>query len=744
MKTPLHLTKNIAAALAIPLFLLPIDRLAAQTDGTWTKTNAGTADWNDSANWSGGNIADGVGATANFTPLQNTTRIVNIDTTSRTVGIFNLLNQHNNGSSSQSYTFATTMANSLTFDNGASTAQLNTLVPSYESGGTNTFSVPMFVGSSLDINNGRPLSSNTLTLSGPVSASSTGTKTISNVSTGPAAVVISGAVSDGSGVVGIRQNSATSQMTLSGTNTHTGGTAIDAGVLAISSNANLGAAAGGVTFNGGTLRVTSSINDSGYQPLTTVNAGGGTIQADGFVNYYGVIAGSGTLTKTGGNVLSLNNAGNTHTGGIVVNDGQLRVRNDGAFGAASNGVTFADGTTFRQSDTFDAGAGRTLTLASGNVIVSTTSNFGWQGTVTGAGGMTKVESATLTLSGTNDYVGNTVIQAGSVRIDADENLGAASSGVMLDGGTLQVDNVVSGTGVVSDRSLNVTVGGGTVQTDKFVNWGGVVSGSGVLTKTGGSTLSLNNDANSHSGNIDVQAGKLRIRAGDGSLGAAGNNVTLADGSTFQVSNFGSVTDPTVSASRTLTLTSGTVTFEIDSETPMAAAITGAGGLTKIGASDFTMIGLATYTGATTINEGNFILGASERLADTSNIVLGGGTLDAAGFSETAGTLLLTGNSSLLLGGTGTNSFSFANSSALDWSSFTMDINGTFVGGQSVRFGFDSTGLTMGQLSAISINGIGAGIDSAGFLTAVPEPSAVALFGLALAVLVFVRRRRQTA
>jgi hypothetical protein len=75
-------------------------------------------------------------------------------------------------------------------------------------------------------------------------------------------------------------------------------------------------------------------------------------------------------------------------------------------GAASYGVTFADGTTFRIQDAFDAGAAQTLTGGGpGNVTVSTTSNFGWQG----AGGFTKVDAAMLTQTGTNDYVGNTVL-----------------------------------------------------------------------------------------------------------------------------------------------------------------------------------------------------------------------------------------------------------------------------------------------------------------------------------------------
>ncbi len=43
-------------------------RVAAQTSGTWTNTTSDGA-WSSPANWSGGNIASGMGATADFSTL---------------------------------------------------------------------------------------------------------------------------------------------------------------------------------------------------------------------------------------------------------------------------------------------------------------------------------------------------------------------------------------------------------------------------------------------------------------------------------------------------------------------------------------------------------------------------------------------------------------------------------------------------------------------------------------------------
>ncbi len=47
---------------------------------------------------------------------------------------------------------------------------------------------------------------------------------------------------------------------LTATNSYQGGTGITAGTLQVSSDANLGAASGGLTFNGGTLRTTASFS----------------------------------------------------------------------------------------------------------------------------------------------------------------------------------------------------------------------------------------------------------------------------------------------------------------------------------------------------------------------------------------------------------------------------------------------------------------------------------------------------
>jgi T5SS/PEP-CTERM-associated repeat protein/autotransporter-associated beta strand protein len=61
--------------------------------------------------------------------------------------------------------------------------------------------------------------------------------------------------------------------TLTGTNTYTGGTAINGSTLAVAADANLGGAAGRLTFAGGTLQFSSGFTTN---RVVTLNAGGGT------------------------------------------------------------------------------------------------------------------------------------------------------------------------------------------------------------------------------------------------------------------------------------------------------------------------------------------------------------------------------------------------------------------------------------------------------------------------------------
>ena len=102
---------------------------------------------------------------------------------------------------------------------------------------------------------------------------------------------------------------------LTAANTYSGGTAVNEGVLAAAADANLGAATGGLAFDGGTLQFLSGFATN---RAVALNAGGGTFDTNGnSATLAGVISGIGGLTKIGAGTLVLSGA-NSYTGGTIL------------------------------------------------------------------------------------------------------------------------------------------------------------------------------------------------------------------------------------------------------------------------------------------------------------------------------------------------------------------------------------------------------------------------------------------
>lgn len=123
------------------------------------------------------------------------------------------------------------------------------------------------------------------------------------------------------------------------------------------------------------------------------------------------------------------------------------------------------------------------------------------------------------------------------------------------------------------------------------------------------------------------------------------------------------------------------------------------GVTPGDASGLVFAGSNTYSGATTVNNGLLRLGADGAIRSASPVILAGGTLDMGRFTNTAGTLAVTGAGTLVLG---PGALSFANSSGVAWPG-ELTLAGD-LGAASVRFGADSSGLTSAQLAKIHYSG----------------------------------------
>jgi len=120
---------------------------------------------------------------------------------------------------------------------------------------------------------------------------------------------------------------------------------VKSGAVQVTIDANLGAASGGITLDGGALRYgTDAVTARSF----TLGAGGGTLDAsNGFLTLTNAITGTGSLIKTGGNILTLFGA-STYTGSTSLVAGTLKVEGS----LASSAVVMTTGTlNFNNSGT---------------------------------------------------------------------------------------------------------------------------------------------------------------------------------------------------------------------------------------------------------------------------------------------------------------------------------------------------------------------------------------------------------
>lgn len=300
--------------------------------------------------------------------------------------------------------------------------------------------------------------------------------------------LLSGVI-DGTGVL---TKTGAGTLTLTGSNTYGGGTFIDAGVLSVSSDGNLGNATGGMVFDGGVLQNTGSFASA---RTVTLEEGGGIFQTDADLLLSNVIDGIGTLVKTGAGALTLTGT-NTYAGGTTISAGTLQLGGGGTSGSIAGDV-----------------------LNNGTLVFSRSDVYRFTGLISGNGAVEQAGSGTTILSGDNTYAAQTTVQSGELLINGDQS-GASGLAVVESGGTLGGMGTVGGNVIVND--------GGAISPGDLGNIPGLFTINGTLTLSGGSGLDY------HFGQANVVGGAFNdlIEAGgdlvlDGTL-----NVTETPGGNF--------------------------------------------------------------------------------------------------------------------------------------------------------------------------------------------------------------------
>ncbi len=361
------------------------------------------------------------------------------------------------------------------------------------------------------------------------------------------------------GGTGRVEKSGDDKLTLSGSNTYTGGTLISSGTLVANDVNALG---------------TGDVTDNATLML---NTGG---------DFTNNIGGTGRVEKSGDDALTLSGS-NTYTGGTLISGGTLVANDVNALG------------------TGDITDNATLAL---NAVGD------FDNAISGSGKVEKSGDDALTLSGSNTYTGGTLISSGTL---VASNVEALGTGDVTDNATLELntsgtfDNAISGSGQVvksGDKMLTLSgansYSGGTLISDGTLVASNVESlGTGDVTNN--ATLELNTGGdftNNISGSGQV------VKSGDDALALSGANSytggTLISSGTLVATNVDALGSGDVTDNATLELNTGG-TFD--------NAISGSGQVVKSGDDALTLSGSNTYTGGTLISGGTLVASNVEAL-----------------------------------------------------------------------------------------------------------------------------------
>ncbi len=409
----------------------------------------------------------------------------------------------------------------------------------------------------------------------------------------------------------------------------------------------------GVDFDsGGTVFIS---NSEAFTLLGNVNASGGFSSFDNSSGSIDLGTGNRTFNVEPGTTLEVNpqllNGDLTKS-----NDGLLNIRNSTAF---TGNITLSGGTLrmaagFTNNQNFVAPVGTTIELNNGS----------YSGVVSGAGNFGVAGGGTLNLSTAQTYTGDTNITSSALTLNNSELLPDGTD-FTLSNGTLNVDSFDETVGTVTlQNGGSINGGSGSLSASAFDLQSGSVSaeltGTANVTKTTGNTVTLSGSS-SYTGTTTIDGGRFDLNGAE----------RLPDTTDVTINNFADLRLNDTETVDEVVITGGDI-VNIGGTPKLIASsyvinggstnveLSGAGGLTKNGTSQFTISAPLTYLGNTTINQGTLRITSAGDLPATTVSIDGNGNLrQENGVTTTIDTLSLIDGFVSPGSGTGTATLSAA-------------------------------------------------------------------------------------
>lgn len=493
--------------------------------------------------------------------------------------------------------------------------------------------------------------------------------------------IIAGLIT-GTGIGATLTKEGAGTVTMLNANTFNGGVFLTQGQITIGNNTALGG--GLLTMSGGTtLSIESGISASNNIALN------GAVNMDVSLGGTGTLSGnitgvSGSITKTGANILALSGT-NNFARGTTINAGTLALVTTGSL--SSSGAVTVNAGTFDISGIngpltsigeLATLSGSTVALGNKSLLFGTNINTTIAGIISGSNGsIVKQGTGTATFSGASTFGGGATINAGTLALTGTGSF-LATGAVTLNGSSVfDISGVTTTTGVTIG-DLATSLGSNIVLGANRLNFGnggvnntailGSITGTGSIAKLGSATVAISN-SNNFSGGAFLNSGHLIINSNK-ALGTG--TFTTSDSTGFTLADGVVLSNPiNFHSGNTDIFVSGS-----NNEATMTGPAVGGGGFTKQGKGTLNWSGVGVYAGNTNVADGT--LEVSPGGVVSSVVVSRGATYQSAGHS---GSLLAYGE---VIPGT--------SSAAADT---VMTVNGqaTFVGGSTLSMNIGNAGQT---------------------------------------------------